>query len=274
MNNGDFLLYTKEFPLLKGGHVEAYCKANGYYDSMVTSLDVNLFIDKSEWKVISYSSQANSGESAQKAIDDNESTIWHTQYGTNEPTYPHEIVVDMAQTYKVEAFTYLARKDGSNGRIKEYEIYFSNSPDVWGSPAATGSFANTSEQQVIKIPSKPEARYFKLIAKSEVNGKAWASAAELGIEASAIVSNAVSIVPVDHSTGISIRQTTSTGNVTVFSPANASIKIRDLSGRTLSTYSTDGQLTIPMNFPNGIYLICVDTKEMPNAASFKVIRLK
>lgn len=100
-----------------------------------------------------------------------------------------------------------------------------------------------------------------------MNGKAWASAAELGIEASAIVSNAVSIVPVDHSTGISIRQTTSTGNVTVFSPADASIKIRDLSGRTLSTYSTDGQLTIPMNFPNGIYLICVYTKEMPNAAS-------
>ncbi len=414
VNNGDFLHYTTEFPLLEGGHIEAYCKADGYYNSMITSLDVDLFVDKSKWKVISYSSQANSGEGAQKAIDGNENTIWHTQYGTNESTYPHEIVIDMAQTYKVEEFTYLTRKDGSNGRIKEYEIYFSNNPEVWGSPAATGSFDNTSEQQIVKIPSKPEARYFKLIPKSEVNGKPWASAAELGIGASAIVSvtpgvceavvsgqkyyikhiesdlylellsnksgdfcinpldkgdesflfefipvtgftsiynvkaagkylnkgqdnwtciasketaqngwiqieiqedctcmlrglwnkfqyinldshspgsfiyadklegaiwtlekaDAVSIIPVANPTGISIQSTLSNGNITVYSPANTSIRIRDLSGRTLSTYTTEGQVTIPMNYSNGIYLISVDTGKKTNAAFFKVVLLK
>ena len=39
----------------------------------------------------------------------------------------------------------------------------------------------------VKIISNPSARYFKLIAKSEINNKAWTAVAELGIEASAIV---------------------------------------------------------------------------------------
>lgn len=186
LNDGDFQLYTTPFSLLDGGHIKAYAKATGYFDSMITTADINLFVDKSKWKVVSYSSQAG-GEDASRTIDGDESTIWHTQWGTNEPTYPHEIVVDMAQTYKVEELIYQARKDGENGRIKEYEIYFSNDPLIWGGAAARGSFANTSDPQRIKIVLKPEARYFKLVAKSEVNGKAWASAAELSIEASALV---------------------------------------------------------------------------------------
>lgn len=50
-----------------------------------------------------------------------------------------------------------------------------------------GTFTNTADPQTVKIASAPEARYFKLVAKSEMNGKAWASAAELGITASAVI---------------------------------------------------------------------------------------
>lgn len=139
---------------------------------MATSADINLFVDKSLWKVVSCSSQQGGGEKVENAIDGDESTIWHTQYGSNEPEPPHEIVVDMAQTYRVEEFIYQGRKDGSNGRIKEYEIYFSNNPDVWGAPAASGAFSDTPDPQHVKITTKPSARYFKLIAKSEVNNKA------------------------------------------------------------------------------------------------------
>lgn len=186
INGGEYQTYERSFEFAESGNIKAYCEAVGYLTSITTSTDFNLFVDKSQWKVISFSSQA-SGEEAIKAIDGNDGTIWHSRWGTNEPVHPHEIVIDMQKTYKVEAFTYTARQDGDNGKIKEYEIYFSNHLRSWGSPAAKGELSNTTALQTILISSKPEARYMKLIAKSEVNGRAWASAAELGIEASEIV---------------------------------------------------------------------------------------
>ena len=124
VNEGEFQLYKQPVAMLQGGTIKAYCTQTGYFDSMATSADINLFVDKSLWKVVSCSSQQGGGEKVENAIDGDESTIWHTQYGSNEPEPPHEIVVDMAQTYRVKEFIYQGRKDGSNGRIKEYEIYF------------------------------------------------------------------------------------------------------------------------------------------------------
>ncbi len=184
INKGKYQQYTAPIELLNGGHVEAYSSAAGYFDSMVTTADFNLYIDKTKWKVVNVSSEQGGGEKASNAIDGDASSIWHTRYSDPEAQYPHEIVVDMADTYKVKDFIYQARQDGDNGRIKGYEIYFSNDPNKFGSkPDVTGDFANTSNPQAIIIPAQPEARYFKLVAKSEVHRKAWASAAELGIEA-------------------------------------------------------------------------------------------
>jgi beta-galactosidase len=195
LNNEEYQRYSAPFDLSEGGHLDVYCRADGYFDSMITSADFRLFTNKSKWKVVSVSSQAGGSEAAANAIDGNAQTIWHSLWGTNEPLHPHEIVVDMDQTYKIEAFTYLARQDGENGRIKEYEVYFSNHPDVWGSPAAKGQFLNTTSLQTIPIASKPEARYFKLIARSEINNRAWTSVAELNIDASAVVPAASSPEP-------------------------------------------------------------------------------
>ena len=83
-------------------------------------------------------------------------------------------------------FTYdgTPRRDGENGNIRDFDLFLSNDPNVWGNPVVSGQFGNNSTPQSIKISSKPEVRYFKLVAKSEVNGRPWASAAELGIKAS------------------------------------------------------------------------------------------
>lgn len=194
LDKENYQSYNEPFELLDGGHIEAYCKAPGYFESMVTAADFNLFIDKSKWRIVSFSSQTG-GEEAYKAVDSDINTIWHTKWGDNEPHHPHEIVVDMMQTYKVKEFIYQPRKDGENGRIKDYEIYFSNDPVIWGSPDVKGQFANTSNPQRIIIDTETEARYFKLVAKSEVNNKAWASAAEISIEASGVVPG--SSVPCD-----------------------------------------------------------------------------
>ncbi|MCP9612736.1 glycoside hydrolase family 2 TIM barrel-domain containing protein [Coprobacter tertius] len=183
----EFQLYEAPFELLAGGNIRAYCEADAYSKSITTSEDFYLLVDKSDWKVISYSSQEN-GNDATKAIDDDADTFWHTRWSGTAPKPPHEIVVDMKDTYRIEKFIYQGRgDDNDHGRIKEYEIYFSNDPKAWGSSAAKGEFENNTAIQYVPITSKPTARYFKLIVKSEAYDREWAAAAELGIEASEIV---------------------------------------------------------------------------------------
>ena len=183
-DNGEtWQTYTKAISMKQGGHIMAYATRQGMSKSIETSTNVHMYIDKSAWKVINKDSEQGGSESAANAIDDNPSTIWHTQYNPTTAALPHEIIVDMAKTYHVTSFIYQGRDGMSNGRIKAYEIYFSNNPKVWGLPAASGQFENSSAEQVIKLATPVDARYFRLVARSEVSGKAWSSAAELGIEA-------------------------------------------------------------------------------------------
>ncbi|MGE4568554.1 MAG: glycoside hydrolase family 2 TIM barrel-domain containing protein, partial [Bacteroidales bacterium] len=177
-----FAPYTAPFALLQGGHVEAYTRAEGYMESAKSAVDFDLFIDKSAWEVVRVSSQAH-GDEGKNAIDGDINTKWHTAFGANEPRPPHEIVVDMKKPLKIEAFLYTGRSDGDNGMIRDFDLYLSNDPNVWGEPVVSSRFANTGAMQVIPVPGKPEARYFKLVAKSEVRNRAWACAMELGVRA-------------------------------------------------------------------------------------------
>ena len=176
--------------------VSAYCSAEGLLDSPVTTFEFPLFVDKSKWKLVSVDSQQG-GNEARLAFDSKPSTFWHTQWGAVEPKCPHTIVIDMVTTYNVKAVTYLSRQDGNqNGMVKAYEIYLSLDGNTWGQAAATGELVNTTSLQTIIVggnlqsvggdlqsPTYVAARYLKFVAKSEINGNAWTSAAEIGIEA-------------------------------------------------------------------------------------------
>lgn len=142
--------------------------------------------DKTGWSLVSYSNQQDNENAAANAIDGNYGTIWHTSWGNDAPSYPHNVVVDMgAVKTSIPAFLYLPRqdKDNSNGMIKGYEIYFKiNETDDWGTPV-TGEFANSKDLQIVDLVGKNiTARYFKFVAISPItNGEKYASAAELGI---------------------------------------------------------------------------------------------
>lgn len=183
VNESPFTLFTTPFALPEGGNIKAYSSAEGLHKSITTEVDLLMFIDKSEWKVIDYSSQA-AGDEAYKAIDNDETTKWHTPYNRPEPRHPHTIAVDMHETYLVEEFIYTPRTDGLNGNIRDFDLYLSNDPDNWGDPVVSGRFERGPSTKRVKLEEGISARYFKLVAKSEVNGRAWTSAAELGIVAS------------------------------------------------------------------------------------------
>ncbi len=182
-NGKNYLAYSNPINLPDGGTVMAYAEKSGLARSIVTETEVEMFIDKSKWSVYRVDSNQGGGEDAKRAIDNNSSTIWHTSYGGNQTPCPHEIIIDMHDTYEVTGFVYEGRSDMSNGRVKEFEVYFGNNPEVWGAPAATGTFKDVAGEQIVELSAPVNARYFRLIARSEVNGNAWSSAAELGIRA-------------------------------------------------------------------------------------------
>jgi len=136
-------------------------------------------LPKNEWSLIYASSEEkNYPGAAVMTFDNDENTIWHTRWSTGSDPYPHEIQIALGTTYKLFEFTYQTRLQGENGRIKSYELYVSDDSLSWGEPVVTGEFINTSAPQTIKLPEGSSGKYFMLLALSEVNGNAWASAAE------------------------------------------------------------------------------------------------
>ena len=184
LNGGEFQKYSSTIQNNDACTITAFCSLDGMMDSPEITYELPLYINKSAWKLVSVDSQQG-GNEARLAFDGKNDTFWHTQWGAVEPTCPHTLIVDMGQTYNVTAFTYLSRQDGNqNGMVKAYEFYLSSDGDSWGSAVASGEFKNTTSLQKAKLKSVTAGRYLKFVAKSEINGRAWTSCAELGIEVS------------------------------------------------------------------------------------------
>lgn len=142
------------------------------------------FIPQGEWKLVYTDSEETSGEDghASNAFDDSASTIWHTAYsGATTPGFPHEIQIDLGATYALSAFRYLPRQDkDDHGMVKDYDFYVSADKQNWGTPVASGSFNTDRNEKRVTFTQK-DARYVRFVAKSEINGNAWASVAELDL---------------------------------------------------------------------------------------------
>ena len=188
IDGGDYQQYSAPILHNEACTITAYCTAKDlYFASPKMTYDFPLYVSKSGWKLVSVDSQ-HSGNEARLAFDGNTSTFWHTEYWGSEPTCPHTLIIDMVKIYQVTAFTYLARQDGNqNGMVKAYEVYLSTDGNTWGQPVASGELKNTTALQVVPLKNPTIGRYLKFIAKSEINGNAWTSAAEVGIEAEADV---------------------------------------------------------------------------------------
>ena len=80
---------------------------------------------------------------AANVLDGNGTTIWHTAFTGTVPPLPHSVTIDMQGMQLVSGLSYLPRQDGSlNGTIGRYAIYVSSYGSTWGSPVASGTWAN------------------------------------------------------------------------------------------------------------------------------------
>ncbi|MCE5242567.1 MAG: discoidin domain-containing protein [Syntrophobacteraceae bacterium] len=146
----------------------AYCQSN---------------IERTGWTLQYVDSQELVAENgaALNSFDGKSTTIWHTQYYPTNSRLPHEIQINLGALYEISGFRYLPRQDGSvNGRIKDYQFYVGEDGVNWGSPVATGSFANSAAEKTATF-SPVTGRYIRLVALSEVNGSPWTSMAEINV---------------------------------------------------------------------------------------------
>lgn len=178
LNDGEYKEYTAPFELTDGGKVEAYAVSNKSSQSMNTSAEFPIYVDRSAWKIVSVSSE-DGGEEAKNVIDGDPNTIWHTRWHEPAAKHPHTIIVDMASALTIDKFIYTPRKSG-NGRIKNYELSFSEDGKNWVN-TIKGSFADSSSPQMVTLEKPITTRFFKLVALSEIYGREWASAAELSV---------------------------------------------------------------------------------------------
>ncbi len=181
VNGGAEQLYTQPFALPKGGTVCAYATADNMTQSPVNEEVIDYYVNKERWKILSFSSEQGDDEIAAHIIDDNPSSIWHSQYYPQKPDCPHEIVIDMGQTFRISHFLYQGRNDGANGRVKDFELYVAPNPEGWNGPALKGTLNNSSETQKIAFEKTTEGRYLRFVIRSTHDNQGYASAAEIGI---------------------------------------------------------------------------------------------
>ncbi|WP_436497610.1 phosphocholine-specific phospholipase C [Actinokineospora sp. HUAS TT18] len=134
--------------------------------------------------VVDTDSEETAGErgDALNVADGNPGTKWHTRWSGGSDPLPHMVVLDLGTQRSVSGLTYLPRQDGSaNGRIGDYEVHVSADGVNWGSPVATGTFADTATLKTITFPVRT-AKYVRLRALTEAGGRGpWTSAASVGV---------------------------------------------------------------------------------------------
>jgi len=173
--------YVKAYAYNTAGY--GYSSAIEFYTQSSTSE-----ISKAGWSLKYVDSEETVGEhgNATNAFDDNESTIWHTQWYGADPVCPHEIQINLGASYDLTGFRYMPRQDGGdNGRINGYEFYTSTDGENWGSAVADGNFTDTAYEQEDLFTSVT-GQYVKLIATSSHDNDAWTTVAEIGVLGGAV----------------------------------------------------------------------------------------
>ena len=134
-------------------------------------------------KLVSFSSQNQSNNrKAIFAFDGRPDSLWHSSWSDGPAKHPHELVIDLGKRYQVSGFQYLARQDGGwNGAFGETEFYVSDSHTDFGKIATKVTFSKIRDPQRATLATPLAGRYVKIRILSEVNGKAWASAADIGV---------------------------------------------------------------------------------------------
>ncbi len=119
------------------------------------------------------------GFEAQKAIDGDTSTLWHTPWGANEPNHPHELTLEFPSLRDLVGIRLKGRADGNNGRLVDISVFVSDKRDDWGKALLPHArLADSADWQQLDFP-RVKARFLRIVTHRETKGRPFASLAEL-----------------------------------------------------------------------------------------------
>jgi hypothetical protein len=133
----------------------------------------------------------NTGFEGAKAIDNNTSTAWHTDFTTSPTGHPHTIVLSFPSS-NVNGLRYTPRPGpDTSGQIVGYNVYVSTDGVTWGAAVGTGTLGLQSGGKTYGISLTPKVgSYLKFESTSSLSSTIYASAAELNVMiTSAIIPN-------------------------------------------------------------------------------------
>lgn len=138
--------------------------------------------DRTNWQVLSFSSQEANGEGAGNgkvinALDNNPATYWHSQWQGGSPGPPHFFVIDMGEVKTLHGFSFLDRQSDNTGKPQHVVVATSMDNITWTNAGAF-TLANTKDLQPQVLPSAAGARYFKITIQDSY-GATYTHLAEL-----------------------------------------------------------------------------------------------
>jgi beta-galactosidase len=82
-------------------------------------------ISHNRWTIAYVDSEERAGEdgSAENAIDGQTANFWHTEWKSNTPNHPHELILNLGKSQTISGFRYVPRQGDGGGHIKDYRIF-------------------------------------------------------------------------------------------------------------------------------------------------------
>ncbi|MCW3463695.1 discoidin domain-containing protein [Chitinophaga nivalis] len=134
-------------------------------------------LNKSAWTITSVSSQEDDGP-ATNLLDNNQATVWHTQWKSVQPAHPHTVVVNMNTTQQLKGLAFLQRAN-LNGSLKDITVYTSTDNSTYTS-RGNYTLTNVNSKQYVTFTAPVNAKYIKVVTGSNYAGSHYAVLAELG----------------------------------------------------------------------------------------------
>ena len=133
-------------------------------------------VSTSNWIIVS-----SDGGEAHKAIDMNPNSFWRSI----ESNDTKQLTVDMGKISDIRGFFYEPRAgENKNGTIFKYRFSVSTNGTDWTEIPTTGEFSNIENNPItqnVYFDKTYKARYFKLEALREMNGRNFVTIGEVGV---------------------------------------------------------------------------------------------
>ena len=160
--------------------------------------------------------------------------------------------------YTINEIYYTANSNTSppwEGRIENYEIYFSEDGIDWDAPVATGTFFRTEIRQYILIP-ETTGRYLKFAAINSFDDDVRTSIAEINLRG--YRTSEAGLIENEPLQAISIYPNPATDILQVYTKQNDNynLEVYNLEGALILNTSFNQETTIDLSgFNQGVYLI-------------------